>query len=359
MKRIVGVILVVAVLGALAWALTRNNATPSAALSASGTIEVTEVRVGPEAPGRVAAVLVSEGDIVRTGDALVRLDPALLDAQRRQAEARLASAIRARDAAEAAHAAARAQRPPSVAPAADAADRLALGQEAVDDARAARDAAQRALDALAPDDRAGAEGDGLRERLAAADAGYDQALAAFQAAARRLAQDREATPSRPASGVAAAGAAAARAQVDAAEGLVEAARSALAVLDVQRDMLTLRAPIDGTILVRAVEPGEVVGPGATLLMLGRLDAPRITVYVPEDRVGELALGAGADVTVDAFPDTTFRAIVAFIDDHAQFTPRNVQTGKGRRTTVFAVRLDVADSRDRLKPGMPADVTFDE
>jgi multidrug resistance efflux pump len=148
-----------------------------------------------------------------------------------------------------------------------------------------------------------------------------------------------------------------RAQIKAAQAQVEAAQAAVAILDAQIKKLTLTAPIDGVVFSRAIEPGEVAGPGATLLTIGHLDDLGVTVYVPEDRYGNIRLGQTAQVTVDSFPGRTFTASVLQIADHAEFTPRNSQTVEGRKDTVFAVRLSIANPDLDLKPGMPADVTF--
>jgi len=115
--------------------------------------------------------------------------------------------------------------------------------------------------------------------------------------------------------------------------------------------------VDGAVLTRTGEPGSVVNPGSTVLILGRLDELTITVYVPEDRMGEVSLGQSANVTVDSFPGTSFIAIVTFISDQAEFTPRNVQTVEGRRNTVFAVYLSLENTDLALMPGMWADVNF--
>lgn len=144
-----------------------------------------------------------------------------------------------------------------------------------------------------------------------------------------------------------------------AQAVVESAQAAVNVTLAQLEKLTLTAPVDGKVLYRAVEPGEVVQPGVPLLTLARLEDLSITVYVPEDRYGEVSLGDEAAVTVDSFPDIAFSAIVTRIADEAEFTPRNVQTAEGRRSTVFAVELAVSDPDGRLKPGMPADVDFDK
>ncbi len=111
------------------------------------------------------------------------------------------------------------------------------------------------------------------------------------------------------------------------------------------------------VLSSSAEPGEFSTPGATLLVLGRDDDKTITVYIPEDRYGLLSIGQPAVVSVDSFPGASFDATVVNIADQAEFTPRNVQTVEGRKNTVFAIKLKVDDPQDKLKSGMPADVTF--
>ena len=148
-------------------------------------------------------------------------------------------------------------------------------------------------------------------------------------------------------------------QLAVAQAQVDSARAAFEVIQAQMDKLVLTAPMDGIILSRSVDPGEVVLPGASLITLSSLDDLSITVYVSEDRYGAIHLGQEASVTVDSFPGETFTGTVVYIADEAEFTPRNVQTAEGRRTTVLAVRLSLKDTQGKLKPGMPADVLFDE
>ncbi len=133
--------------------------------------------------------------------------------------------------------------------------------------------------------------------------------------------------------------------------------ASLALIDTQIAKLTITAPADGTILTSTIQAGEIVAPNASALTLGRLDNLTITVYVPENRYGEISLGQSAAVTVDSFPGETFTATVSHIAEQAEFTPRNVQTIEGRTSTVFAIKLQVLDPGGKLKPGMPADVVF--
>jgi multidrug resistance efflux pump len=115
--------------------------------------------------------------------------------------------------------------------------------------------------------------------------------------------------------------------------------------------------MDGVVLARNVDPGEFVQPGGAAMTMADLNDLTITVYVSEDRYGEIHLGQNVQVTVDSFPGETFSATVSYISDKAEFTPRNVQTVSGRSATVYAVKLMVSDPGHNLKLGMPADVVF--
>jgi HlyD family secretion protein len=149
----------------------------------------------------------------------------------------------------------------------------------------------------------------------------------------------------------------AQAAADQAHSAIAQTNASLELIDIQIAKLTITAPSDGVILVRSIQPGEIAAPNSPAMTLGRLDALTITVYVPENLYGELSLGQSASVAVDSFPGETFTATVKNIAEQAEFTPRNVQTVEGRSSTVFAIKLQVQDPAGKLKPGMPATVTF--
>jgi len=138
---------------------------------------------------------------------------------------------------------------------------------------------------------------------------------------------------------------------------ISQAESNLKLIDTQISRLVITSPADGTILSRNVEPGEVVSPGSVVFTLGRLAELTLTVFIPEDRYGEISLGQAVNVVADSFPGVIFKGSVTEISDKAEFTPRNVQTTEGRKSTVFAIKIKVSDPEGKLKPGMPADVTF--
>jgi multidrug efflux pump subunit AcrA (membrane-fusion protein) len=348
-KRILPVIVVIGLIGLAGWyfgGFGRATA-DDGALTASGTIEAAEVNINPESLGRIVALNVGPGDPVKTGQTLAQLDTALVDAQHTQAAASLAAAQAAREAAQANVAALAANL--ALLKAGASAEQLQVAQTVIDKAQIAVDSAQRTYDDLPEAARDTTNGQALKTQL-------DTALATLANAQAQYAV--LAAGARPEQITAAeAQLAAAQAQVEATQAQVDAAQAALGVLEVQKQKLTLTAPLDGVVLERAAEPGEVTAPGATLLVLADLSQLALTVYLPEDRYGQITLNQTATVTVDSFAGQTFTAHVIHMADQAEFTPRNVQTTDGRKTTVFAIRLRVNNPDNKLKPGMPADVVF--
>lgn len=142
-----------------------------------------------------------------------------------------------------------------------------------------------------------------------------------------------------------------------AQSLLDQAQANLDLIGLQIEKLTIYSHTEGVIMVKTIEVGELLQPGATAMMIGMLNELKITIYVPEENYGRIKLGDQAVVTVDSFPGQVFSAEVIRIADQAEYTPRNVQTEEDRKTTVFAIELSVMDAEGLLKPGMPADVRF--
>lgn len=440
-RKIIPVILMVVLAGAVWWYFGSERVqTNTDKISASGTIEATQVSLASEMGGRVVEILANKGDKILPGQVLIRFEDALLQAQLGQAQATLAQA-------QANYDLVAAGLPPEQREVASVAAELELinAQQALDElfekteliaaqayqavvkAEQAVEDAQEYLDNLqspAPrvhidqakatvllskirldDARKDYEPyenkpesnkiraaffsefveaetiyDGAVRRLnnllgnaaeldiAEAEAGLELAKANSDQAEREYAQvkDRpdpddlilaETRLAMAQANLAAAQADPSPEQLAAARSQIAVAQAALEVIQAQIDKLALVAPIDGIVLSRSVEPGEVVVPGSPMMTLARLDDLTITVYVSEDRYGAINLGQDAQMVVDSFPGETFNATVVRIADQAEFTPRNVQTEEGRRTTVFAVELSVENPNGKLKPGMPADVTL--
>jgi multidrug resistance efflux pump len=404
------ILLPLAVVGGAVWYffIRPSVAGAAGALTASGTVETTEVSVAPEVTGRVAAVDVQEGGTVRAGDELLRLDDTVLQIQRRKVAAAGQAAITAAklqvigaqmalDKLNEDAPLIKAQALLDLANARDVLDkasrlrsynlpghratsetidatqaRLVLADQAVSDAQAVFNKVQnkdqsdpgRAA-AFAALDEARKARDAVSQNLSwykGAPTSIEQGvLDAKVGIANEQVAQAEIEVGKWQDGPDAATLAQARATLENAKAQLELAQaqaaSDLQAIDDQIRKLHLTASNDGSILSLNVEPGEVVALGSTVLVLGRLDQLTITVYVPEDRMGEVTLQQSARVSVDTFPGQTFTASVTNISDQAEFTPRNVQTVEGRKNTVFAIKLSLNDTSGKLKPGMPADVTF--
>jgi multidrug resistance efflux pump len=362
-RRILPVVLILVLAGLGYWYFfgggraTANDGAPSA----SGTIEATTINISPELGGRVVSVNVAEGDPVNVGDVLIQFDTTLLEAQRAQAQAAVTSAEGAHAAAVAGLAAVRAAAEAATAnynllKAGPSPEQLAVAQTLVDKAQLAVEALQEQYDDLPDAARDTAGGKALQQQLDQAKSSLDNAQAQYNLTAAG-ARAEQLAAAEAQMNAAQAQVEVAQAQVSATQGQVDAARAAVGVLDIQIAKLTLKAPADGVILSRAIQPGEVASPGAAVLVIAQLDELTLTVYASEDRYGALSLGQTAQVSVDSFPGQTFPATVTHIADQFEFTPRNVQTVEGRKTTVFAVKLTIANLEGKLKPGMPADVAF--
>lgn len=433
------IILVLAILLAGGYYLYTVTRPADSALTASGSIEATEILIAPELSGKVIEVLVNQGDVVEAGDVLFRLDDTLPQAQRDVTASALDTAKAASLTADAAAASAQAQydlvlnaalaeqksnrtinwtetqpsefdqptwyfaKPEQVSAAqaeVDAAksvltetqDKLSAviekaasedflkAEERLLNARATFQVAEDVLDGTNSADQSLRDSaqqayDDASSELTNAQTAYEDAVTTSGAedvltarADLSVTQERyDAAQDRLLvlqTGYLSPKVVAAQKALDQAllaaeqsKSAVQQAESSLKLIDTQISKLTINAPTDGMILTRAVEPGEVIMPGAGLLTMARLSDLTITVYIPEDRYGEISMGQAADVTVDSFPEETFASTVMYISDKAEFTPRNVQTVEGRKTTVFAIKLMLADAGGKLKPGMPADVLF--
>ena len=142
-----------------------------------------------------------------------------------------------------------------------------------------------------------------------------------------------------------------------ADAAVKQAKSALDLITLQLEKTQITSPISGVVLSQAVKAGEMIGAGFTALTVGDITNLTVTVYLPEDRYGQVNLADLAELSIDSYPDEIFEAEVIYISDQAEYTPRNVQTQEERQNTVYAVKLSVKNTRGILKPGMPADVIF--
>jgi HlyD family secretion protein len=310
--------ILLAVVAVTLWIVMRNGASSAAGLLSSGTVEATDADLGFQLAGRVAEVLVAEGDAVVAGQELARLDTRVLEASLEAARAELAVAE------------ARTYLPQEVATARAALD------SAVRRAENARSEAERARTLF--------EGGAIsRQALDQAETAMDVARAARDQAEQALALVREGP----------------RAEAIAAQSaLVEAARARVAHAQATLGNAVITAPFGGIVTLQHREPGEAVGAGAPVLTILDPEDRWVRIYVREDEIGRVHLGMSARIVSDTYRDRAYPGEVVHVGSQAEFTPRNVQTADERTRLVYAVRVRITGDADfELKSGVPADVTL--
>ena len=155
-------------------------------------------------------------------------------------------------------------------------------------------------------------------------------------------------------------------QIDAMRAQRDSAAANVATVDAQTARVAERIrksqitnPVTGTVLVTYARAGEVVQPGTPLYKIADLTSVEVRAYVPEPHLGNVRLGAGAQVAIDAGAGSlrTFPGTVSWVSSEAEFTPTPIQTRDERADLVYAVKIRVANDQGTLKIGMPADVRF--
>jgi HlyD family secretion protein len=323
MKRAPIAILVIAAVAGGAYFLLRGRAADDG-LSASGTVEATEASLGFQAAGRIEHIRVNEGDRVKAGDTLAVLDRTELEARLAQARAQLTAAEAVLSELE----------------------RGARSEELVQ----AREADSSAAARLADAQRDLARAEQLFRGGAASQEAFDKAR--FAAEVARSQREQAAQQLR----LVQAGPRVER--IAAQRALVQSAQAQHRQVGAQLANAVVVAPFDGIVTVRQRQPGETVGPGAPVVTVANFDDRWVRIYVAENRLGAVSIGAPATITMDTYRDRTYAGAVSFIASQAEFTPRNVQTTEERVKLVYAVKVRITgDSALALKPGMPADVVL--
>lgn len=309
------------------WQKLQPAGLPPGFAGSNGRIEAVEIDVAAKTPGRIDSILVNEGDFVASGDVLARMDTAVLDAQLREAEAQLESALIGIETAQSHVKQRKAE--------------LSATRAVVLQREAERDAAQKQVartEELATKGTASLQKlDEDRARFAGAKAAVSVAEA--QVAAAEAAQGY------------------AKSQVIVAQSAVEASRAVIQRITADIHDSVLKAPRGGRIQYRVAQPGEVLPAGGAVLNMVDLSDVYMTFFLPTAQAGRLAVGAEARIILDAAPQYVIPARVSFVADVAQFTPKTVETAEERQKLMFRIkaRIDPDLLRQHLhqvKTGLP-------
>lgn len=292
-----------------------------------GNVDIRQVELPFADSERIAEVLVREGDRVRAGQVLARLETPRIGARLQGAQARAAAQTQALRRLQ------NGARPEELAQARAA---LAAARAEAAHARSHYDRVQGI--AKSSEGRAVSEQD-IEAARAALDMADAQVVTTRKALDLALAGPREE-------------------DIAQADAQLEGARAEVALLEQQLKDAELRAPTDAVVRSRLMEPGELATPQRPVFSLAVTDPKWVRAYAPESALGRLQLGAPASVVTDSFPDEALEGELGFISSVAEFTPKSVQTEDLRASLVYEVRVFVEDPQDRLRLGMPATVRFD-
>ena len=353
-KKWIVILIVLVVGGVLAykyWTSTQS-ALPAGIASGNGRIEAKLSDASAKEPLRVKEVLVDEGDLVKPGQVLVRLDTVTIEAELAKNEAAVAGAREEFAAAKGAIATATADIATANAETAAANADIASANADIVAANAATERQQSEIQlAQTEADRQrrmlaeNATSQGLfdirqtaletsKTTLKSAQAQTDAARARAEAARGRAgaAQARV--------GAAQARAGTAQAQADAARRQIEVAQAQVEVTKSRIKDAILISPVTGRVLYRLVEAGEVLAPGGKALTLVDLSDVYMEIFLPSDQAAALKTGAPARITVDYEPDKSAAAYVSFVSPEAQFTPKQVETKSEREKLMFRVKIQI-------------------
>src|SRR5271157_3061419 len=286
--------------GVLAWQSyqTRLNSLPPGFAAGNGRIESVQVDVTTKEPGRVETILVHEGNMVHAGQVVAKMDIVTLGAELARAQANVA-------------------------------EEEAKGLEVQADIAQAESLLKLAEVELVRERN-------LLARKATSREDYD--IKDTLAKTRRAALDGE------------------KARLNTARKSVEAAKAEVAKIQSRIDDMTLKSTVEGRVLYRLAEEGEVLGSGGKVLTLVNLGDVYMEIYLPAQDAVKAKLGADARIVLDVAPEYAARAKVTFVAPEAQFTPKEVETRSERDKLMFRVKLSVPPERilpviERIKTGV--------
>jgi HlyD family secretion protein len=353
------------------------------AIRLSGNIELTQVNISFKIAGRLIERAVNEGDPVKKGMVVARLDKEQLLAQRDRAKAALDSSesllVQQRTSIEWQDETLEAQIQQRQAEVRNADARLAellagARSQEKEQARAAVERAQTEYDRSANDwkraqklfkneDISAADYDQYRTRYESADAqlksakeqlalvlegprsetiAQAQAMLGQTRAALRLAEAQRLELKRR------------REEIATRLADIAARRADVQIVATQLADTQAISPIDGVVLVKAAEPGEILAAGTTVVTIGDILHPWVRAYISQGDLGRVKLGDKVKVTTDSFPGKIYWGRLSFISSEAEFTPKQIQTQEERSKLVYRVKIEVENPNQELKSNMPAD-----
>ncbi|MEJ2111492.1 MAG: HlyD family efflux transporter periplasmic adaptor subunit [Acidobacteriota bacterium] len=315
------------------------NGTDEDKIQISGNIEFTQVHIAFKSSGMLSDLPIEEGDEVREGTVLARLDMQQQEKQREREQAALSVAKTSlkqhKTGIEYLKASLEAEissRNAQLRQAQAKLDQLLAGSRAQEIRRAEAAVGQ----ARSEQNFLLVKEGPRKEDIEGARASVEQAKAALQQVeASRLEIKRK------------------EQEIETRQAQIEQARAQVAFMDAVLADGIVRAPMDGVILEKSAELGEVVAAGTTIATLGDMKRPWLRGYIRQQDHGRVKLGMKVRITTDSYPDKFYEGRVSFIASEAEFTPKQIQTPEERVKLVYRIKIEVANPEQELKLNMPA------
>lgn len=319
-KIIVLIVILAIALGATGYKLYHRQA---AGITATGTIEVTRADITSKVSGYITKMQLKEGDAVQAGQVVLQIARPDLTAQLLRDEAALTKAqIQLRDLEKGARS-----------------QELSQASAAVGSAQSVFEKAEADLTRYQTLYEQGAV---ATQQLDNARSSYEVAYQSLVSAKANLALVSEGN--RPDT-------------IEAQRVEVERNKAIVDTSHTQINDTVIRSPLDGLVLTKNFEDGEYVNAGTAIATIGNMKDCWVKIYVSSTQLGQIKVGQQTDVMIDSFPDKVFRGTIKEISQNAEFTPRQSITQRERANLVFAVKVQIDNAEDMLKPGMPADVVI--
>jgi len=384
MKKAIVLVVLVAALATAGVVAYRSMHTESTdRILVSGNIELTQVDIAFKTSGRLVERAVNEGDAVQKGMVIARLDREQLLRQRETAQAALQTAEAQLAESESALSWQRetmqadlALRSADLNAAQSQLLQLKNGSrpQEIQEADAAVASAQsqyeqakkdweRAQTLYKNDDISTSQHDQFRTRFESADANLKQAkekadlvkvgprTETIDAATAQVERARASLKMGQANAIETK-----RREQDlvARHGDIDRARAQIALIDTQLADTIAVSPINGVVLVKAADVGEVLAPGASVVTVGDIEHPWLRAYIKEQDLGRVKLGAQAKVTTDSYKGKVYNGRISFISSEAEFTPKQIQTAEERVKLVYRIKIEIDNPQHDLKSNMPGD-----
>ncbi|HZR20813.1 MAG TPA: secretion protein HlyD [Verrucomicrobiae bacterium] len=325
-KRLLIILIVLVVIGGGTWyARLHWRGASQNALVLYGNVDIREVNLGFRVSGRLKEMLHDEGDPVKTGETLSRLDDEPYHHQLDEACGQVAS-LQARLALLQAG-----NRPQEIEQA-----RAQMHEREVTFANAER-IYKRQQELFT------SRTVSIQER--------DDAEAAYREAEARLASAREQLNLLQAGFR--------TEEIAQAKADLARAKAAQATTELQLEDTTLKAPADGIVLTRAQEPGAIVQAGTTVFTVSLEKPVWVRAYIREPDLGQIHPGMKVAVYSDSAPAKAYPGTIGYISPRAEFTPKNVETTELRTSLVYRLRIVIASPDEGLRQGMPVTVKLNQ